>query len=195
MAGSPYQSFRHECTIPNGNSFLLDLDNDWIASKEYIQDEAHEHVKIKRSDVLVELSENLTFKLPFRFNELAKRIVAAKYILELEDNWDDEGSKSYSERTLKQAIDFIIEYTHWVWDTLNIVITPPKILHGPDQSIDLLWERPSYELLINIPPHPKKIVRFYGDNRKDARIEGQFNINEYGQGVFLCLLANERQIP
>jgi len=191
MPESFYHNFRHECAVPNGNSFFLD--DDWLTTKDY-DIELHEHFPVKKSEITIEISENLIYVLPFIFNELGNRITKAKYILELEEDWDDEGGKPYSEQTFKQAIDFIIEYTQWAWNDLNILISPPKIFHGPNQSIDLLWSESSYELLINIPPYPKKISRFYGDNKKNTRIEGQFNIKDYGQGVFLCLLANEQKV-
>lgn len=171
-------------------------DTVWETEKDYSRSNedylAHLHIAPKPEKesigLTVKASEDLIFKLPIQFHELAKQIENSLDILNFEPDWDQEGGEIYSEETFKQAIEFTINYSIWIWNELQIVIEAPKIFPGPNGSIDLLWKNVDYDLLINIPSYPNKIATFYGDDKKETKVEGQFSIESYNQGVFLCLL-------
>lgn len=141
--------------------------------------------------IKINLTKHYLIEIPAIFKQLATQIETSKSILNLDKNWDEEGSVGYSESTLIQAIDFITNYAHWIWDEMRIVIDTPKFLPGPEGSIDLLWKKEKYELLINIPVPPNAIAGFYGDDKYGTKIEGKFDIKSYNQGIFLCLLNQE----
>jgi len=78
------------------------------------------------------------------FKLIDEAVKKSEYILEIEDNWDGEGSPGYSESTWKKAINFIYLYAEEIWNKLNINISPPDILPGPEGSIDLHWKEDNY---------------------------------------------------
>lgn len=53
----------------------------------------------------------------------------------------------------------------------------PEILPGPDGSIDLHWDYPGYEILINISAGPDAKVGFYGDDRSTVQVKGSFDLH------------------
>ena len=77
----------------------------------------------------------------------------AKWILELEFNWDDEKSSGYSKDVLSKAILFAANHCGG-----NL----PKITPGPDSSIDVHWRKEG--LLANVPIGG--VVSFYGEGAK-----------------------------
>src|SRR5438874_1936235 len=64
---------------------------------------------------------------------------ASKRILELPENWDEEGSEAYDHATVKRAEDFLVENAIRLWELYSAKISAPKILPGPGKSIDILW--------------------------------------------------------
>ncbi len=76
-----------------------------------------------------------------------KEIEKSKYILDLQDNWDDEGSISYKYEVWKSAADLLLE----MGDTITEIIEIPMISHGPHGSIDIFFNKnKTFKLLINI---------------------------------------------
>ena len=145
-------------------------------------------IKQKTDNLIVSLSDNgSVFELPYVFTELVNQINNSKYILDLKDNWDDEGSIGYQANTFIKAISLLIKYTLWVWCDFRKKIETPQIFPSHNGSIDLFWNKDKYDLLINIPAD-SNIVKFYGDDKKDTKIKGEFPIESYHQGILLCLL-------
>ncbi len=156
--------------------------------KDYgIRKKANEFV-IYEENPTVTLKNTVTIELPSRFYELDREVENSKYILALENDWDDEGSVAYQEATWKKAIQFTSNYAKWVFDETSRVIPTPKIAPGPNGSIDILWKSPNYRLLINIPDNLKKQASFYGDNYSTDTIEGTFNPSNFNQGLLLTIL-------
>ena len=114
-------------------------------------------------------------------------IERSRTILDLEDDWDDEGAQAYSEEVWERAVEFVRTSATRVRDRFGRVIDAPAILPGPDGSIDLHWNYPSYELLINIPADPVQMAGFYGDDRGQVTIKGTFPRTAPNEGVFLWL--------
>jgi len=140
------------------------------------------------------VAEGLEFTVPARFNELAEQIRQSAYILEYEDNWDDEGSIAYSKQTYRAAINFAIKYSKEIWEEEFVLIDTPKILPGPEGSIDLLWDKQTYRLLINVHPHPKQTASFYGDNRTSVpKIKGDFRLSDESERAIMLLLKKAKR--
>ncbi len=144
--------------------------------------------------ISVSVVEGLDFMIPSRFSNLAEQIRKSAYILELEDNWDDEGSEVYSKETFSAAINFAIDYCKTIWEEEFVLIEAPKISPGPEGSIDLLWDKQTYRLLLNIHPYPKQTASFYGDNRTPVpNIKGDFYLSdEPDRAIMLLLLKAKR---
>ena len=63
----------------------------------------------------------------------------------------------------------------------------PQINPGPDGSIDLFWDQPTLELLVNIPANSTQEASFYGEDRR-SHIKGSFDTSERGIGVVFWLM-------
>lgn len=107
----------------------------------------------------------------------------SRWILALEENWDGEGAIPYSEDTFKQATAFLRNYAIHSLKRFGTAIAAPRILPGPDGSIDLHWKRHGHELLVNIPASSEQLASFYGDDFGSAQIKGTFDVGTYNLGL------------
>lgn len=114
-------------------------------------------------------------------------IAASQCILQLPDNFDDEGSMAYSEGTWQRAVEFVRSHTIWVWEHLELVVNAPNIAPGPDGSIDIHWEDNQRELLVNIPSDRGAPLRFYGDDKGEDRIKGTLSGIDSEHGLLAWL--------
>lgn len=125
-----------------------------------------------------ELTKDISLAIPARLESLMAELEHSKYILDFRENWDDEGSKPYNPETLKAAIVFLCRYLISTLDRCGSLLLP-KIYHGPEGSIDLLWDSESFSLLINIDV-TGTIGQFSGEILDDANLQsgqGNFNVN------------------
>lgn len=145
----------------------------------------------KEETVKVHILNNFTIELPVDFKdcEMIKEIEKSVRILDYKNNWDGEGSKSYKKETFINAISFLVKYTNWIWDEKVYAIPSPKILPGPNGSIDIYWKKNNFDLLVTISEHPSTTAFFYGDDKSDEIYEGRFNIKKNNPGIFLSLLT------
>jgi hypothetical protein len=109
-------------------------------------------------------------------------LARAEWMLNLEDDWDGEGSVGFSKITFNRAADFLRRYATGAWKRAGTIIPVPEILPGPDGSIDILWKTEGYELLVNIPAE-NKLASFYGDDLRDANIKGTFDASVENLGL------------
>lgn len=127
--------------------------------------------------------------------EVQKEIQESKYILDLADNWDDEGSKGYQLSTWQRATSFLSNLSAKAWDSFRVTIDAPKIYHGPDGSIDVFWKTDKYQILANIPEDPSLPATFYGSNFKKDSIKGTFDIANGGCNLLMFLVGVKRCTP
>ena len=116
-------------------------------------------------------------------------ITASKSILELEDDWDDQGSPRYAEATWQRAADFLVRQAGFARANLGRELPVPKILPGPKASIDLHWKLAGFELLVNIPSDAAQPATFCGDDYRNSCIRGNLNPAEEIRGLVVWLLA------
>ncbi|MBZ5503507.1 MAG: hypothetical protein LAN59_14955 [Acidobacteriia bacterium] len=114
---------------------------------------------------------------------LDAEIERAKGILKLQDDWDGEGSRAYSEETFNRAVVFLIKHIGRGWESCGLPSPIPRIGPGPDGSIDLHWRQPSWELLVNIPADPNEMATFYGDNYGLQKIRGSLDPQKIDSGI------------
>ncbi len=146
---------------------------DWAVVEMSISNE------FNNRDIEIKISDNLLISLPKQLDYLFDAINKSKYILNLEDNWDDEGAEKYNSDTLNNAIGFVIAFADRINQDSHHQIYVPKILHGPDKSIDIFWEEDGFRLIINIEESGNK-ASFYWDDGKDLSqfIEGTFELSK-----------------
>ena len=118
---------------------------------------------------------------------LAEGILASRWILDLQDNHDGEGSPGYKEETWQRAVDFVRNNAIWLWQRFGIHVELPEILPGPEGSIDLHWKSVRYDLLVNMPATASARATFYGDDRRGTFIKGAFDSSACNQGLLLWL--------
>ena len=142
----------------------------------------HERTVDYPRDVGDELSPQL--------RHVREAIESSRTILDLEPD-DDHGEAGYSEETWNRAVEFVTKNAKWLWDSFGCVIDAPQILPGPDGSIDVHWDHPSFEMLINIPADPRAKAGFYGDDRGEIAIKGSIDPSRFNHGL-LQWLARSR---
>jgi hypothetical protein len=113
-------------------------------------------------------------------------IEKSKYLLDLKENWDDNGAVGYDFDVWQKAVLFVSKLATRIYKSYGQIIKTPRIYHGPNGSIDIYWENESFNLLINIPKTGLGI--FYGDNYKDNKSEGSFDPALINPNIFPFLI-------
>jgi len=85
----------------------------------------------------------------------------------------DADDVPYSEDTWIRAMTFLRRDLVAALRSASVVTDIPRILPGPEGSIDLHWVRPGYRLLVNIPPAIDLATFQY--RRDNLAIRGEFD--------------------
>jgi hypothetical protein len=129
-------------------------------------------------------------KMPPEFDDFQANLESARSrILALMSDFDDKGSPPYSEETLANAISFLKKLAYSIWKLNHTVIALPKILPGPEGSVDVCWKTPKFQLLINFPKDPNEPASYYGDDHGANTTEGLFDGSKLDQ-IFLFWLLD-----
>jgi hypothetical protein len=95
---------------------------------------------------------------------IAKAIANSKYILDLEEDWDDEGANATNLSTYDRAINFIRNYSIKIFQS-GIRISAPTIEILRDGSIGVNWETSKASFLIVFDESNEKFSYCYGKNK------------------------------
>lgn len=120
------------------------------------------------------ISQELT-DIPVELVDVLKAVEQSRYILELEDDWDGEGSSRYQPSVWERAVIFLIELSEKALEAFNTILDAPHIYQGHEGSIDMLWQTDRYQLLVNFPEDVNSRASFYGDNFNMDTVEGTFD--------------------
>ena len=120
---------------------------------------------------------------------IREAIESSRWILDLEDDWDELGSSKYSESTWQRACNFLVQQARFSRRVLGGELPSPRIQPGPAASIDMHWKMERFELLVNIPSDPSKSATFYGDDYGDLCMRGNLNPSEAIPGLVVWLLS------
>jgi len=114
---------------------------------------------------------------------LESAIAASRSILDLKDGFDGRGSPHYSESVWQRAAQFLRlqweEHVRLFGEPLPL----PEILAGPNGSIDVFWETPEFDLLVNVPADPKKEAEFSGDSHGKRKFDGTLDPARPNRGL------------
>ena len=114
-----------------------------------------------------------------RWERLVVAIEASRTMLDLPDDWDGEGSPAYDAATWQRAVAFLVYNMFKFRQKYGVFPEVPTIDKGPSGSIDLHWQTPTRELLINVPVETSEPIDFYGDDgRGGHRIKGVLDPND-----------------
>jgi len=102
-------------------------------------------------------------------------IERSRRIVELNDDWDSEGSPGYVQATLDITIEVLESIVEGILTSLRVSITTVDVQPGPDGSIDVEFVVGDRRLLLNVPGDSNDAVLYYGHgpDRRDP-IEGEF---------------------
>lgn len=133
----------------------------------------------------IELGDR-TVEIPIALSYLEETINDSKYILELEEGWDGEDGKPFSKETWNNAVKFLIDYATWIYANTGKAIVSPDIMHSVDGSIELLWQKEKFRMIISVPKNDK-LLSFYGDDYKDGKIQGTVGLESIKSGLALAI--------
>lgn len=123
---------------------------------------------------------------------ISEALKQSRAILDLQDNWDDEGGRRYEPETLSRTASFLERYAVRAWTRFGIAIDAPEIGPGPDGSIDLHWnsQKDRFVLLVNIRPagDPSGPAGFYGRDNQGTTIKGSFDPERVNSGLLEWLM-------
>lgn len=135
------------------------------------------------------LIDDLPFDRAPWLSDLVSLFEESADILELDDDWDGEGSPAYSTATWQRAEAFLLGGAMRAWEQHGIVTPTPALLPGPEGSISLCWQLPDRYLLVSIHAQPEAPIRFYGDNGAGASsIRGDVQDAADNAWIFLWLV-------
>src|SRR5262249_5181981 len=79
-------------------------------------------------------------------------IDSSRWILDLEENWDEEGAEPYDQETWESAKALLVSYASRALSAHGVEIPAPVISPGPNGSIDLHWTNRDhgFDLLLNV---------------------------------------------
>nr|WP_315396828.1 hypothetical protein [uncultured Sphingobacterium sp.] len=171
-----FSSYR--CTSYKAEEFL-DNYNYYSSKNIVLEDNVFEiNIAVENRNIALYQYKDKKFEINKSLNYLTKVFKKSEYILALETDWDDNEAISYSVDDWSKSINFLIQFSEAIYHKFNKKIESPEIYHGPNGSIDILWESDNFKLLLNILHDDS--VTFYGSNNDHTQsTKGEFNINNF----------------
>jgi hypothetical protein len=113
------------------------------------------------------------FRLPAALRDLVATIEESRSLLELEDDWDGEGTRGYVEQTWQRVAAFLVRYATELWETHGVVADNVEVLPSSEGGLAIDWRTGNRELLITVPEDPNHDATYYGDDGKSRhKIKG-----------------------
>jgi hypothetical protein len=122
---------------------------------------------------------------------LLEAIERSKVILDLADDWDDAGSPPFKPETWERVRQILLIHAGLVWQRSGLIIPVPRIVPGPEGSIDIHWKTPRRELLLNIPEDAREAMTYYGDDFEEDRRKGIIEPGALNPGLFAWLTVTD----
>lgn len=171
----------------NHHSFKSDIKNERLYSDNW-QKLTKSTWKKKEIEVdpqynMLFINDDISLKIPTTNKELESVLIKGKYILDLKDNWDEEGSVGYTIESWKSAAKFIINFNRWIKGIFAGSLHLPKMHHGPKGTIDVVWHEDNFRLFVNIDYANNKGT-FYSDSPNTQVAEGEFLLNDFKFNFF-----------
>ncbi len=120
--------------------------------------------------------------------DIRQALQDARWILDLPNDWDDEGAPCYSIEHWGRVEKMLLEWAQKAWKEYGYRLPIPAIGPAPEGGIDLHWKREQYELLVTLPADSGKPGVFYGDDYADNKLKGTFVQSSEIPDFLICLL-------
>jgi len=116
-------------------------------------------------------------------NKIKQAIEDSKYILSFEKDWDYEGSEPYNKEVWDRATLFVLCNVEWLLSK-NLPVYIPRILPGPNGSIDVYWKTKRFDGLLNFPDDNSGLAHYYiGKYEKEGK-KGNIKYSNYCANLF-----------
>ncbi|MGI9105097.1 MAG: hypothetical protein ACR2G4_02485 [Pyrinomonadaceae bacterium] len=115
-------------------------------------------------------------------------IESSRSILNLQNDWDEEGSSGYTVETWGRATRFIRRVALAFKNDMGKWVDAPKITPGPDGSIDVRWKAEKRSLLINFPADDTKPADFFGSDKGSDTVQGTLDLSSQNQWLLIWLM-------
>lgn len=128
------------------------------------------------SDVIQEESvysfevNGLKYDVPLCLKYIAKQIEEAKVILDYEDDWDDEGAVATDVNTFTKAIDFVVQYSVFIYNSYKAILKEPYIDILRDGTISVHWEASKNNQMLIIFKKDEGEIAYYYAQQGDRKI-------------------------
>lgn len=109
---------------------------------------------------------------PTDLADLEVAIQRSQKMLDLPDNWDDDGGSRISRATWERATTFLRDNAIQLRDERHTHVAVPIISPVGDGSIDIHWKDECRQLLINVPADKEEPIEFFGDDRGHTVVKG-----------------------
>ena len=119
----------------------------------------------------------------FQLSHIHQAIQDSKKILDLAEDFDDQGSPAYEESTWNRAGRFVEKYAERLLVKSGAIFPAPKILPGPEGSIDVLWKSDEIQLLVNFPQKSEDPAEFYGERKGGFHFKGTLDPSVFNEGL------------
>ena len=148
----------------------------------------HEEIEKKYKLVFNGDSQSVRLESEPLQNAIQECIEQSRHILTIGDNWDDEGSQGYSQSTWVRATNLVKDLSINYWEKTRSWIDPPRIMPGPEGSIDIHWKILSRELLINVPADIEAPAGYFGSGGSKESIKGKLDTSLFNYWIlsWLC---------
>lgn len=101
------------------------------------------------------------FVFPSALSEIVDEINHSKSYLSLEYDWDSFGASTVDHQVYKDCIDWLIQYSSYIYSSSRTVIKGLEINLCPNGSLDLSWVTEKARLLINFKRKDNCIKAFF----------------------------------
>jgi hypothetical protein len=109
--------------------------------------------------------------VPEELAHFVPAIESSRAMLNLEDDWDGEGSLGYAEETWRRAVGIAIESAISFLLTHDEAVPTPAFSKGPDGSVDVVWRSGSRKVMINVPAEEDEPITYHGFDREISQRE------------------------
>ncbi|RFM30974.1 hypothetical protein [Chitinophaga silvisoli] len=116
---------------------------------------------------------------PQNFNSKIEELIeSSRYILKLEEGWDDENALAIDKSIWETATNFLRLYGNYFTETFLSPMELPEISPTRNNSIDLEWRTEKGRLLINFNSQ-SDLASYYGDRYANIdNIKGTIAVSE-----------------
>lgn len=108
-----------------------------------------------------------SFTLPIALKSISEQIMESEEILDYD--WEEADGEQTDKTTYLKAINFLVEYSTYIYETYGIVLATPYIDIMSDGGVSINWFTPKSEFLIIFKKGDNQNAYYFGI-RKDNKI-------------------------